>query len=177
MRHVICRDRYSLMKKKRLGRKRDFDYALAVQLYKSGLSQSQVGLKLGCTQSAVYHILKKMKVPGRADYAAGARNSRWNGGRKADGGGYMMIWLPEHANADAAGYIYEHRLVMSQMLGRPLKRKEVVHHKNKNRMDNRPENLELFRSNAEHLRAELTGSQQDHSKQREKERKLKHDRK
>lgn len=54
------------------------------------------------------------------------------------------------------GYRYmrgklQHRLVMEKALARPLRRDEHVHHKNGNKLDNRPENLEVY-SGADHIR-------------------------
>ncbi len=58
--------------------------------------------------------------------------------------GYRCVIAKGHPNADAIGKILEHRLVMSQYLGRPLTADENVHHLNGVRDDNRLENLELW---------------------------------
>ena len=66
--------------------------------------------------------------------------------------GYKSILKPDHPFARDGRYIYEHRLVMEDKLGRYLDPKqEVVHHINEVRTDNRSENLVvLLRKDHQH---------------------------
>jgi HNH endonuclease len=76
----------------------------------------------------------------------GSRNRAWKGGRITDDNGYVQIYLPGHHRAKKTGYVREHLVVMEKALGRQLLADETVHHKNGNRSDNRPANLELWSS-------------------------------
>lgn len=58
-------------------------------------------------------------------------------------GGYFLLLRKGHPNAQRGGRIFEHVFIMSEHLGRPLRKGEIVHHKNGIRTDNRMENLEL----------------------------------
>jgi hypothetical protein len=55
-----------------------------------------------------------------------------------------MIRSPGHPRAGKGGYVFEHVLIMEELLGRYLLPGENVHHRNGVRDDNRPENLELW---------------------------------
>src|SRR5699024_7941015 len=57
--------------------------------------------------------------------------------------GYVMVHKPSHPNSWKNGYIKLHRLVMECEKGRYLNRDEHVHHKDFNKENNHPSNLEI----------------------------------
>ncbi|EJO5346403.1 HNH endonuclease [Clostridium botulinum] len=79
-------------------------------------------------------------------------DSEWGGHKKIRSDGYISVYMPEHPHANKEGYVMEHRLVMEKVLGRYIRKNEVVHHINKKRNDNRPENLMIFSSINDHAK-------------------------
>jgi hypothetical protein len=58
--------------------------------------------------------------------------------------GYIMQYAPYHPHCNSRGYVQEHRLIIENKLGRYLiPRKELIHHLNGIRDDNRLENLKI----------------------------------
>lgn len=69
--------------------------------------------------------------------------------------GYRYIHLPTHPYASKQGYYAEHRYIMENILKRILDRKEIVHHINHVKADNRVENLCLM-ADSSHKRLHAT---------------------
>lgn len=88
----------------------------------------------------------------RTKHQWGERNPSWRGGRQRSPQGYILVNLPPDHRFREMGQtnnrvVFEHRLVMAEYLGRPLIRRETVHHRNGIKDDNRIENLELWVGN------------------------------
>lgn len=126
------------------------------QQYQSGKSFDTIAKENNCGHTTIKYWFEKFKLKSRpapsTGLVKGNLSPSWKGGRIKIKPGYVMVSAPNTKR----GYIYEHRFVATKMLGRPLTKIEVVHHKNGNREDNRPENLEIFPSHKEHKELEAT---------------------
>lgn len=71
--------------------------------------------------------------------------------------GYKKILIHNHPRADSKGYVFEHIVILESIIGRSLSPGEECHHKDKNRLNNAPDNLEIRANHFDHM--------QDHVKQ------------
>ena len=107
------------------------------------------------------HIL--MSGEGNHQYGIkGKKNATWKSDRKISRYGYIQVRVLDHPFRDRGDFVFEHRLVAEKYLltdeyavtidgKRYLSPKYVVHHKNFDRQDNRPENL-MIMTKGEHQR-------------------------
>lgn len=132
---------------------------LVLKMNKELASLSEIARAVGTTGVRVKEFLRREGETREFPVSwKGERNAQWNGGRNIDKDGYVNIYCPNHPRCRKwTPYILEHRLVMEKMIGRYLLPEEVVHHKDGNKQNNSPENLQLFSENREHLAHELKG--------------------
>ncbi len=101
----------------------------------------------GCDNEAVakhlcsnhYAKLAKFGDP-RGGSVQDGRSKAWRHNKD----GYVYKFDPSSPHAGGNKLVYQHRLIIGEKIGRPLKSSESVHHVNGDRSDNRIENLELW---------------------------------
>lgn len=127
-------------------------------------SSLEIARAVGSSDKYVQRIALEFDLPRLSQGAQrGHANPSFRGGRRIDQDGYVFVSAPEdHPYAPRlprkkVGRIYEHRLVLEQKLGRYLQPGEVVDHVDGLHLHNHPDNLRVFASNADHLRATISG--------------------
>lgn len=129
-------------------------------------SIKKIAKAINASEGAVYSALKYAGVDFRSvsngilvgGSRSGKNSSNWKGGVIKRKNQYIHILSPDHPNRDSRGYVQEHRLVVEKTLGRYLTPKEAVHHKDGNKHNNKPENLELISSKGQHTRQHFEDS-------------------
>lgn len=123
------------------------------------LTQTDAAARLGCSRSAIERAGCKMGLrTARTGPRSGVDHPAWKTGRVLVRHGYVEVWAPLHPAArKTTGRVLEHRMVMEVKLGRYLRSGEVVDHRDNHPRHNWPDNLHVYASNADHLRATLTG--------------------
>lgn len=131
------------------GRKRSMDSRLKVSAALTGIIRS-AETRAKMAEAKRGELNPQFGRPswnaGLKGYLAGERHYRWNGGQRLHYP-YVEITNPD----EGYQYVYEHRLIVEQVIGRKLGSDEVVHHINGDPQDNRLCNLYLF-FNKEHSR-------------------------
>lgn len=76
--------------------------------------------------------------------------------------GYRYVYRPDHPSSHKGGLldgrILEHRMLAEDMVGRPLLQSESVHHIDRNRLNNSPENLMILNEKSHSLLHKLEES-------------------
>lgn len=124
-------------------RRKKFNHQVICDLYQSGKSIPEICRELDCSCGAVVPCLKKHGIETRSisDAIHLARGGRISKQR----GGYLFI------NTGKNSRVLQHRKIVEAIIGRPLEKNEVVHHKDGDKSNNSPENLELL-TRSEHTR-------------------------
>lgn len=138
----------------------DLNANLVLQMSADGQSLSEIARTVKTKTCEVRRFLERNGIVKTYDSGSantGERHYAWKG-RLVDKDGYVLIHRKGHPNARKhTHYVFEHRLVIEEALGRILLPTEVIHHKDGNKQNNDPSNLQLFQNNGEHLEVDLKG--------------------
>lgn len=96
--------------------------------------------------------MKKFNIPRRTrtEVQKGKQSRGWKGGRRKNHNGYILLYLPKYHHTDIAGYVREHIYLVEQYIGRPLTKREIVHHIDGDKSNNYLHNLYVFTNKGLH---------------------------
>lgn len=131
------------------------DKLILADQYKKWGSLNKTAAYFGVSKKLIWDFMKKFDIPRNTPNALKPKKEKpidtFHKGFSLTSSGYKLLRKVGHPNADARGYVREHILVMEKHLGRYLTDDEVVHHIDRNKLNNDISNLQLM-SKCEHKR-------------------------
>lgn len=125
-----------------------------IEDFKAGKTRRAIAESLGITHQSVDYWLRRKGFIPLHKRRRGKHHHSWKGGTFIDSRGYRMVRVPERTSSSM--YCAEHVLRIENLIGRPLKPNEVIHHVNGIKTDNDLKNLHLCtRSEHRKLHAQL----------------------
>ena len=135
----------------RTGIRKDVGDERLLELWNAGDSVFQIHKQTGVNQGTIRRRLEAAGVQVESRHAKGERIPGFRNYRINGSGGYVLRNVPADSPfasmRNGKGYVPEHRLVVAERLGRPLRKDEHVHHIDGNRQNNTDENLQLVKVN------------------------------
>lgn len=128
-------------------------------MYLTGMSAQQIADSCGVYKQSILNSLKRRGIERRKDWkrASGSKNGNWKGGIRMIKG-YRHVYRPDHRLARKDGWISEHRLLKEDEL---TDDKQIVHHKDGNRLNNNTKNLIVIKNNGVHRMEHCRGQERD----------------
>lgn len=119
-------------------------------------SMIEISKNLGVSHPIVKKYLIKygFRIRTKQEQQSSIYSSNWKGGKRKKKEGYIEIYYPTHPRANSRKCVYEHILVAERMIGRQLNDNEVVHHIDRNKSNNNPNNL-LVLTRSEHAKLHI----------------------
>lgn len=109
------------------------------EMYKDGVSLRKIAAVHKVSHESIRQLLTNHKI-----FREYHHKQLAVGQKRVSKDGYIHIYVGLGViGATKGGWILEHRLVMQRQLGRPLQSWEIVHHKDRNKANNEPDNLEV----------------------------------
>ncbi len=142
-------------------------YPLLERLIADGQTSAQIAQHLAVGAETVRKFARKRGLTIRRVDQSMENHPAWTGGTTLDRAGYSLqrveaagefgYLIRALRHGDARGYAPVHRVRMHRKIGRRLDPAEVVHHIDGDIRNNDPSNLDVYPTNADHLRDTLAG--------------------
>jgi len=125
------------------------------EYWNKGKLQKEIADELNIDKNTISRNMKRLGIKTRShsERHKGNFNGNWKGGKWKTFNGYKVVLKPDHPFVNKTGYIFEHILIIEELLGRYVKKEEKVHHIDLDKSNNNTDNLIILPNMKAHNKA------------------------